>query len=188
MRRSAVRLARAAWMVWLGTASAACASRTVSELEATPGAWEMGPVALYSYRATDGSHVDGAHMRGRFTVLLFITTFDSASQLMARQLNDILRTHRPRINAAAIVLETPDYAPLAQVFHDSLGLVYPVALADATTLHGQSAFGSIRRVPTLIILNPRGERVWERPGFVPPAVIEQTLDSMTQSYEPSAAP
>lgn len=127
-------------------------------------------------------------MRGRFAVLLFITTFDSASQLMARQLNQILHTYSPRINAAAIVLEDPDYAPLAQVFRDSLDLDYPVALADAATLRGESSFGLIRRVPTLVVLGPHAERVWEREGFVPPAVIEQALDSVARGYALSEAP
>ena len=149
---------------------------------------ETGTVALFSYQATDGSRLDSARVRGRFTVLLFITTFDSASQLMARQLNQTLHTHTPRINVAAIVLEDPDYAPLAQVFHDSLDLDYPVALADAATLRGESPFGPIRRVPTLVVLSPRAERVWRREGFVAPAVVEQALDAMASGYEPPDGP
>jgi hypothetical protein len=178
MRSCAVRMARAALTAWIAASSSACVPSSVAESLTARTPLKKGPVALFSYPATDGSRVDGARMRGRFTVLLFITTFDSASQLMARQLNQILHTHVPRINAAAIVLEDSNYATFAQVFHDSLDLDYPVALADAATLRGESSFGPIRRVPTLVVLSPRAERVWAREGFVSPAFIEEALDSM----------
>jgi hypothetical protein len=184
MRSRALRLARTALTTWIAAASPACTASSLPEPVAARTPLEAGPVALFSYPATDGSRVDTARMRGRFTTLLFITTFDSASQLMARQLNQILHTHMPRINVAAIVLEGPDYAPFAQVFHDSLALDYPVAMADAATLRGESSFGPIRRVPTLVVLNPHAELVWEHEGFLPPAAIEQALDSVAGGQTP----
>jgi hypothetical protein len=175
-------------MAWILAASRGCAAGAVSESETAGTPLKTGPVALFSYGATDGSRVDSARMAGRFTLLLFITTFDPASQLMARHLNQTLHTHTPRLNVAAIVLEEPNYAPLALVFHDSLELDYSVALADAATLRGESSFGPIRRVPTLVLLNPRGELIWEHEGFLPPAVIEQALDSVAGGYAPPEAP
>jgi hypothetical protein len=186
MRSCAVRFVRAALTTW--AVSTACAPRSVPDAEAGPASLQSGPVVLFAYPATDGSRVDSAGLRGRLSVLLFITTFDSASQLMARQLNQILHSHTPRINAAAIVLEDPDYAPLAQVFHDSLELEYPVALADAATRSGESSFGPIRRVPTLVVLGPHAELVWKREGFLPRAVLEQALDSIARGQEPPQTP
>lgn len=183
-----MRRARAALAACLVTAGGACASRSHPESETTQTRLEAGPHVFFAYRATDGSLVDNARLRGRFTVLLFLTTFDSASQLMARHLDTLLHTHRPRINVAAIVLESSKYSPLAQVFRDSLGLTYPVALADARTLGGASSFGHIRRVPTLVVLNPRGERVWHKEGFVPPALVERALDAMASGSAPPETP
>ena len=74
--------------------------------------------------------VSSEELRGRATVLLFVTTFDLASQAEAKHLEDLYRTHKPRINAVAVVMEAPKYAPLARSFAEVLGLSYPVALAD----------------------------------------------------------
>jgi hypothetical protein len=108
---------------------------------------------------TDGEEVSAESMRGRVTALIFVTTFDLASQLAAKQLNQALHTHVPRINVAAVVLEAPKYAPLADVFRSSLKLSYPVAIADLELLGRNSTLGEVRSVPTLIILDKHGREV-----------------------------
>jgi predicted TIM-barrel enzyme len=113
------------------------------------------------------------------TLLLFLTTYDHASQVMARQLKVIVHTHRPRINVGAIVLETSKYSILAPVFTQSLELDYPVAMADDATLQGLGPFGAIRRVPTLIVLDGRGRRVRSEEGYVTPRQIERMLNLAT---------
>jgi hypothetical protein len=113
------------------------------------------------------------------TLLLFLTTYDHASQLMARQLKAIMHSRRPRINVGAIVLETPKYSILAPVFKQSLELDYPVVMADDATLRGLGPFGAVRRVPTLIVLDGRGRRVRSEEGYVAPRQIERMLDLAT---------
>ncbi|HEY0465125.1 MAG TPA: thioredoxin family protein, partial [Polyangiaceae bacterium] len=87
-----------------------------------------------------------------------------ASQLAAKQLNQALHTHRPRINAAAVVLEAAKYAPLADVFRSSLQLSYPVAIADLATLAQNSTLGEVRSVPTVIIFDAQGREVLRKYG------------------------
>ncbi|HYQ27321.1 MAG TPA: TlpA family protein disulfide reductase [Polyangiaceae bacterium] len=123
-----------------------------------------GQVQRYVFGTTDGEEVSAEGMRGRVTALLFVTTFDLASQLAAKQLNQALRTHAPRFNAAAVVLEAPKYAPLADVFRSSLQLTYPVAIADLGMLVQNSTLGEVHSVPTLIILDPQGREVLRKYG------------------------
>lgn len=118
-----------------------------------------GQVQRYFLGTTDGQEVSAETMRGRVTALIFVTTFDLASQLAAKQLNQALHTHVPRINVAAVVLEAPKYAPLADVFRSSLRLSYPVAIADLELLGRNSTLGEVRSVPTLIILDKHGREV-----------------------------
>lgn len=118
-----------------------------------------GQEQRYVLGTTAGEEVSAATMRGRVTALLFVTTFDLASQLAAKQLNQALHTHVPRINVAAVVLEAPKYAPLADVFRSSLKLSYPVAIADLELLGRNSTLGEVRSVPTLIILDKRSREV-----------------------------
>jgi hypothetical protein len=123
-----------------------------------------GQVQRYVFGTTDGQEVSAEGMRGRVTALLFVTTFDLASQLAAKQLNQALHAHRPRINAAAVVLEAPKYAPLADVFRSSLQLSYPVAIADLATLVQNSTLGEVRSVPTLLVFDAQGREVLRNYG------------------------
>ena len=123
-----------------------------------------GQVQRYVFGTTDGEEVSAESMRGRVTAMVFVTTFDLASQLAAKQLNQALHTHRPRVNAAAVVLEAPKYAPLADVFRSSLQLSYPVAIADLPMLARNSTLGEIHSVPTLIVFDPQGREVLRHYG------------------------
>ena len=123
-----------------------------------------GQVQRYVFGTTDGEEVSAEGMRGRVTALVFVTTFDLASQLAAKQLNQALHRHRPRINAAAVVLEAPKYAPLADVFRSSLQLSYPVAIADLAMLVQNSTLGEVRSVPTVIVFDAQGREVLRKYG------------------------
>lgn len=123
-----------------------------------------GEVLRYVFGTTDGEELSAQSMRGRVTVLVFVTTFDLASQVAAKRVNQVLHTHRPRINAGAVVLEAPKYAPLAAVFRSALDLSYPVAIADLTTLAQNSTLGELRSVPTLLVLDAEGREILRKSG------------------------
>ena len=123
-----------------------------------------GQVQRYVFGTTDGEEVSSEGMRGRVTALVFVTTFDLASQVAAKQLNHALHTHQPRINAAAVVLEAAKYAPLADVFRSSLQLSYPVALADLATLAQNSTLGEVHSVPTVLVFDAQGREVLRKYG------------------------
>jgi len=140
-----------------------------------PPAPRRGPPVEFSFGTTQGALLSSASTRGRVTALLFVTTYDLASQLEARQLDAVLRRHRPRANAGAIVLEAPKYAMLADAFRSSLELSYPVALADDATRLGGGSFGHIDRVPTLIVLDREGRLVVRKPGLATREQISSAL-------------
>jgi len=134
-----------------------------------------GRVQRYEFGTTDGEELSAESMRGRVTVLVFVTTFDLASQVAAKQLNQALHSHRPRINAGAVVLEAAKYAPLADVFRSSLELSYPVALADLPTLAQNSTLGEVRSVPTVIVFDAQGREVFRRSGAFTSAELDAWL-------------
>jgi hypothetical protein len=114
-------------------------------------------------------------MQGRATALLFVTTYDLASQLLARRLGDVITTFTPRANAAAVVVEPPAYAELLPAYREALSLPYPVVMADFGTQRGSGPFGSISRVPVLIILDRQGRQVTRLEGSVETQQIEAGL-------------
>jgi hypothetical protein len=130
----------------------------------------------FSYGTPDGGEFTSAQTYGRATVVLFVTTFDLASQVQAERLNQFLHGHRPRINAGAVVLEAPKYALLADAFRSSLSLDYPVAIADDETRSGSGPFGFVGRVPTLVVLDATGREVWRKSGITPSAELKAAVD------------
>jgi hypothetical protein len=156
-------------LVFLLGLPGAC-QRVADEPAAAPSESE-GRVLQFAFGTTDGQEVTSENTRGRVTVLVFVTTFDLASQVVAKRLNQVFRTHHPQIHAAAVVLEAPKYAPLADVFHSALELSYPVALADspglvdAPALASNSNIGAVSAVPTVLVLDGAGREIVRRPGL-----------------------
>lgn len=151
------------------------ACRHVADEDAVRAPRRDGPALSFNYGTTLGGELSSAQMYGRASVILFVTTFDLGSQVEAARLNEFVRYHRPRINAAAIVLEAPKYALLAEAFRTSLRLSYPVAIADDDTRTGSGPFGRIARVPTLVVLDARGRETWRKSGIVPLRELESVL-------------
>src|SRR5690606_35375870 len=110
-------------------------------------------VLEFAFPSVDGTPIASSALLGRVSVLLFVTTFDVASQAQARRLEDLYRTHAPRLNALGVVVEAPRYADLARTFRDSLGLSYPLAMADRTVLESHSVFRQVQAVPAWIFLD-----------------------------------
>jgi hypothetical protein len=130
----------------------------------------------FSYELVDGKGVlTPGPLRGKPTVLIFVTTYDLASQAEARFLTGVLHRHRDGIHAAAIVLEPPENRPLIVAFRDALKLEYPVALADAPLIAGQGPFGDVHAVPSVVVLDSEGRLVFRRAGLAKEEEIETAL-------------
>lgn len=129
----------------------------------------------FLYGTPTGETLSSQNTRGRVTALLFVTTFDLPSQLMAKRLDVVARRHRPRVNAGAIALEAPNNAPLVEVFRTSLGLSYPVGLTNRTLLEEKGPFGTIDQVPILVVLDARGAEVARAEGVVSEPEIDAAL-------------
>lgn len=110
----------------------------------------------FAFGVLDGTVLTAENTRGRVTALLFAASYDLASQLVARRLDDVYRVRKPRFNAACIALEAAENAVLVETFRDTLDLHYPVAIADRVELRSVPSFASIDRVPTLVVLDRRG--------------------------------
>ncbi|MCC6213615.1 MAG: TlpA family protein disulfide reductase [Polyangiaceae bacterium] len=133
------------------------------------------PRVEFSFPTPDGGAFTSAAARGRATAVVFVTTYDAASQVLAQRIADLARRMRPRINACAVVLEAPRYAPLVQVFGETLRLGYPVALADEATRRGDGPFGRVDRVPVVVVLDRAGRERWRHAGLVSTRRLERAL-------------
>lgn len=130
---------------------------------------------FFDYVALDGSRLGTEGTRGRVTVLVFVTTYDMGSQIVVRELADVFRRHRPRINAGVIVLEPPRNAPLAEAFAAAMELPFPLALADPATLEGRGPFGDVAAVPTTVVLDRTGAERFRSEAVVSAAALERAI-------------
>ena len=166
--------ASAVFALWAGALAAACGPSSgppLSQVTATRAA------VSFDYPAMGGSgRLSSESTRGRVTVIVFITTYDLGSQLVLRELIDLVHSHEPRINVGAIVLEPPRNAPLVQAFSDTLELPFPAALADTATLEARGPFGEVRAVPTLVVLDPVGRETWRQSGVVSVEEMTRAVD------------
>lgn len=165
MNRDALRCGAA----WLAAVVLGCAG---GEPPAPATAPETGEVAEYSFGTIDGKLVTAEFLRGRVTVLLFITTFDLASQAQAKRLEDLSRQHNPRINALAVALEPPQNVELVRTFAQTVEIHYPVAMADSITLGGTGPWSAVRAVPTWVLLDKKGVIVSAFEGSMNPTELE----------------
>jgi peroxiredoxin len=121
-------------------------------------------VLEFSLPGLDGQVVESKELRGRVTVLLFLTTFDVASQAQARRLEDLHRSHVPRLNVLGVVVEAPRYATLASEYRDSLGLSYPLVMGERAVLDAHEDLRHVHSVPAWIVLGRDGQIVSSAAG------------------------
>lgn len=146
---------------WLG-ALTACGGAEVRHDDALV----QGGMPAYDYVAIDGRRFSSEANHGKVVVVAIIATYDLASQVVMRELTDAAARERRPVAAAAIVLEPPKNAPLAEAFAATLELPFPVIMADQATLEARGPFGKVDMVPTTIVLNGEGREVWRKEGAV----------------------
>lgn len=127
----------------------------------------------FSFAGVDGKAIESRDLRGRVTVLLFVTTFDIPSQAQAKRLEDLYRTHSPRLNAVAVVIEAPRYVDLARSYRQVLGLNYAIAMADKSSLAEHPQFRFVHAVPSWIFLDREGRINSSASGALSPGELEE---------------
>ncbi len=153
VRSAAALLASSALSLALVLCVGSCAG---AKQESASAASERGEPLTYTLPGLEGGAVDSSSHRGRPTVLLFITTFDVFSQAQASRLEDLYRSHTPRINAVAVVIEAPRNASLVQSFAETLHLTYDVAVAEKRVIEEQGMMSAARSVPAWVFLDSTG--------------------------------
>lgn len=171
-RRSVVGWTWAVLVLGCGSGVGPPLSRVASPQ--TPGA------VSFDFGSVGGSRLSSETTRGRATVVVIITTYDLGSQVVLRELAELVHDHEPRINALAVVLEPPRNAVLVDAFTKTLELPFPIVLADSATLEGRGPFGKTDVVPTLIVLDPAGVETWRKVGVVSSQVMFGAVDRASQ--------
>jgi len=152
------------------------------EAKAALGA--RGSRPAFSYKGVDGRPISSESLAQRVSVIGFLATYDVHSQVEARYLALLEKHHSPRVNVAALVLEAAENQPLVEAFVASLGLSFPVAMADAPTIAGEGPFAGLHHVPAIVILDREGREAFRHAGFLNEAALEQAVREVERTSPP----
>ncbi len=95
--------------------------------------------------------------------------------MQMRYVQKVQAEHAPRVNAAAVFLEPLENRPLVRVYCESLGVRFPVGMADADTVRGKGPFAGVDTVPSVAVLDARGREVWRKVGVAHPDELHGAL-------------
>ena len=139
------------------------------------------PIA-YSFDSLDERPVSSKTLRGRPTVLAFVTTYDLESQAQVDYIATMAKHDADRINYAIVALERPENRELVEAFRhfvaDKFGVSLAAAMADPATIAGGGPFGDVHVVPTVIVMDKSGKIRWQRTGLVKSDDIRAGLNGL----------
>jgi thiol-disulfide isomerase/thioredoxin len=120
----------------------------------------------FSFDSLDERPVSSEATRGKPTVIAFVSTGSLPAQAQVDFLVVMSKNDGDRVNYAVVALERRENRELVEIYRKSLGITFPVALADETTTAGGGAFGDVTAVPVTVILDRNGRIVWRVAGRV----------------------
>ncbi len=119
----------------------------------------------FVFDSLDARSVSSRASRGKVTVVAFVTTYDLGSQAQVNYLVAMAKHDGERVNYMLVALEAKSERELVEVYRKNLGVTFPVALADDTTIAGGGPFGDVHRIPTVVVLDPTGKIVFKKTGL-----------------------
>ncbi|MGH7298406.1 MAG: TlpA family protein disulfide reductase [Polyangiaceae bacterium] len=120
----------------------------------------------FSYDSLDDRPVSSEATRGKPTVLAFVNTGSLPAQAQVDFMVVMAKHDGDTVNYAVVALESRENRELVELYRKSLGVTFPVAIADDATAAGGGPFGDVTAVPVTVILDRSGRIVWRVAGRV----------------------
>ncbi len=136
------------------------------------------PIAHFEFDSLDERPVTSAALLGKPTVMAFVTTWDLNSQAQIDFLVPMAKHDEGAIQYVMVALQTRSDRELIEVYRTKLGVTFPVALADKTTIAGGGSFGDVANVPTVVVLDRQGRLVWKKAGLAKTQEIREGLHGL----------
>jgi hypothetical protein len=157
-----------AGVVFASLTALSCAS-SPPPVAATPAGVSAASLSApvdFAFESLDDRAVTAASTRGVPTVISFITTSSLSSQAQVDFLVAMAKKDSEHVRFAVVALEGSENREMVALYQRALSIPFPVALADAQTLAGGSAFGDVSAVPVTVLLDGAGRIAWRIDGRV----------------------
>ncbi len=137
-----------------------------AHVESPANAASLGEPLTFAFRSLDEKPADAESYRGRPLVLSFFSTGDLSSQAQTNFLVVMAGHDAGKVGYLLVALEPASQRELIEIYRQTLRVPFAVAIADDRTLAGESKFGPIPHLPTVIVLDGAGKLVKRFDGHV----------------------
>ncbi len=161
----------------LVSAPACGGSSSKKPAEPVPGLSSVSSqaVASYSFESLDARPVSSLAFEGKPVVLAFITTWDLLSQAQIRFFTEMDKRDSGKVAYVAVCLQEAKDRELIEVYRSTLGVTFPLAIADRGTIAGTGPFGEVQTVPTVVVLDGAGHVRFQKVGLAKTEEIRAAL-------------
>ncbi len=128
-----------------------------------------GEPLSFAFRSLDDKPADSDSYRGKPLVVSFFATGDLSSQAQTNFLVAMAAHDAGRVGYLMVAMEPPAQRELIDLYRQSLKVTFAVAIADERTLAGESKFGLVASLPTVVVLDANGKVAMRVAGRVVPA-------------------
>jgi hypothetical protein len=122
-------------------------------------------VTRYVFDPLDERVVSSESMRGKPTVIAFVTTGDLIGQAQVSYLVHMAKNDGDKVNYVLVAIHPRKEIVLVEAYRKTLGVEFPVALADGSVTNAGGPFGEIPAVPTVVVLDRDGRIRWKHTGL-----------------------
>jgi hypothetical protein len=129
----------------------------------------------FTYDSLDARPVSSFALRGKPTVMAFVTTYDLGCQAQVNYLVAMAKNDGDKTNYALVALEKREERELVEVYRTNLGVTFPVALADEPTIAGSGPLGDVHKIPTVVVLDRSSRIAWKKTGLAKSDEIRAAL-------------
>ncbi len=130
-----------------------------------PGTPLLDKPVEFVFDSLDERPVSAAAMRGKPSVIAFVTTGDILGQAQVDFLVAMAKNDGKKVNYALVALHPRKEIVLVEAYVTTLKVEFPVALGDASAMSAGGPFGEISAVPTVVVLDKEGRIVWKHTGL-----------------------
>jgi hypothetical protein len=131
----------------------------------------------FVFDSLDERPVSSEAFRGKPAVLLFLTTWDVASQAEVGIVSRMAQRDGGEVRYAIVALHEKHERELVENYARALKVTFPVALGDSESRVGRGPLGDVHAIPTVLVLDARGRIVQKHVGITKADVLRPSIEA-----------